>query len=283
MDNASLIIFSDLDGTFLNAEDYSYAPAVPVLTHLLGQCIPIIPVTSKTRQEVLTLRQALGWSDPFIVENGSGVFIPSGDRRFTDLDGTPSSEPWQDYRLIRLGCTYAEARQGLRAIARALGEDLRGFGDLSADEIAQRTGLALDAVQQAQTRDFTEPFVTPHHISSDRLKQVVQAHGFRVVVGDRFSHLIGAGSGKGKAVKQLVQLYQATLGPTKLVTVGLGNSPNDLDMLEAVDIPVVVPGKKGPHPGLADRGWRIAPAAGSEGWAQAVQDIYHSFEEPSKR
>ncbi|MEQ8755571.1 MAG: hypothetical protein RID09_18920 [Coleofasciculus sp. G1-WW12-02] len=49
---------------------------------------------------------------------------------------------------------------------------------------------------------------------------------------------------------------------------GLGNSPNDLEMLKAVDIPVIVPGNKGIHPGLSGKGWQVAP--GSQGWAEAV-------------
>jgi hypothetical protein len=99
---------------------------------------------------------------------------------------------------------------------------------------------------------------------------VVQGLGFRVVVGDRFSHLIGGGAGKGKAVKELVARYQAQ---GTLTTVGLGNSPNDLEMLEAVDIPAIVPGKRGAHPGLAGRGWQVAPAPGALGWAQVVREI----------
>jgi mannosyl-3-phosphoglycerate phosphatase len=39
-----------------------------------------------------------------------------------------------------------------------------------------------------------------------------------------------------------------------IITLGLGNSPNDLEMLENVDIPIVVPGCRGSHPELADRG-----------------------------
>lgn len=264
--SSPLIIFTDLDGTLLNSEDYRYDAAIPMVRELQARQIPVIPVTSKTRREVETLRQELALNDPFIVENGSGVFISREDNRFT----LPIGELCNGYHRLHLGCTYAEARQGLREVARALGEELRGFGDLSGAEIEQRTGLPPEAVKQAQAREFTEPFVTPKRLSSKRLEAVVQRLGFRVVVGDRFSHLIGGGAGKGKALKELVARYQAQ---RTLTTVGLGNSPNDLEMLEAVDIPVIVPGKQGAHPGLAGRGWQVAPAPGALGWGQVVREI----------
>lgn len=274
-----LIIFTDLDGTLLDQEDYAYEPALPMLTKLKQQQIPVVPVTSKTRVEVEDLRQVLGSHDPFIVENGSAVFLPTeSDRPFL-----ANTEPWGEYRLLRLGCTYGEARTGLQAVSQQLGESLRGFGDLTAAEVQDLTGLPLDAVNRAKNREFTEPFVTPKY-SSENLESIAHSLGFRVLVGDRFSHLIGGNAGKGAAVKKLQQYYQqnyqqtaATDSAEKMITVGLGNSPNDLEMLEAVDIPIVIPSRKGPHPGLADRGWQVAPVHGPTGWAIMVQEICDRF------
>jgi mannosyl-3-phosphoglycerate phosphatase len=147
---------------------------------------------------------------------------------------------------------------------------LRGFGDLSAAEIGQLTGLSPEAVKRAKAREFTEPFIHPHRLSPEELEQAVERQGFQLVVGDRFSHLIGRGAGKGKAVQWLVRHYRLGESKEKLITVGLGNSPNDLEMLEAVDFPIIIPGKKGSHPGLMGRGWPVASAPGAQGWASAV-------------
>ncbi|MCG8362555.1 MAG: haloacid dehalogenase, partial [Pseudanabaenales cyanobacterium] len=123
-------------------------------------------------------------------------------------------------------------------------------------------------------REFTEPFRTPKNVPTDQLKQAVHEMGFQVVVGDRFSHLIGSEAGKGKAVRQLTQLYQSALPKSvQLTTIGLGNSPNDLGMLENVKIPVIVPSSQGPHPDLSERNWQVAPAPGPQGWAMAVEKI----------
>jgi mannosyl-3-phosphoglycerate phosphatase len=70
------ILFTDLDGTLLNGETYDYQAVLPALETLKQKGIPVIPVTSKTRAEVETLIQTVGITDPFVVENGSAIFIP---------------------------------------------------------------------------------------------------------------------------------------------------------------------------------------------------------------
>lgn len=268
-----LLIFTDLDGTLLNPDDYRYDPALPVIRQLQAQGFPIIPVTSKTRAEVTVLCNTIGLNEPFITENGSGVFLPKTDTRF---DFTPLNLPDTvlegNHRLLRLGCTYTEARAGLRTLSKNLGAPLRGFGDLKVEEVQKRTGLSAQDAALAKTRDFTEPFITPQNILAETLKTVAEATGFKLTVGDRFSHLIGQGAGKGRAVQLLIKAYRSRFSDQPLTTIGLGNSPNDLEMLEAVDVPIVIPGKHGPHPDLADRNWTVAPAIGSQGWARVMQE-----------
>ncbi|MEQ9549433.1 MAG: HAD-IIB family hydrolase [Coleofasciculus sp. G3-WIS-01] len=261
-----LIIFTDLDGTLLDSDTYSYQKAISVLNTLKENQVPVIPVTSKTRPEVETLRQSLQLHDPFIVENGSGIFIPFDYNHLT----LPKRNQWAGYHLHHLGCIYSEARLGLEKIATILNEPLRGFGDMSEAEICHLTGLSLAEAKKAKAREFTEPFLTPKKVTPERLNQIVQNLGYRIVVGDRFCHLIGAGAGKGKAVQWLVDSCQSAQPDAKITTLGLGNSPNDLEMLKAVDIPVIVPGNKGIHPGLSGKGWQVAPAPGAQGWAEAV-------------
>ncbi|MGC9502361.1 HAD-IIB family hydrolase [Baaleninema sp.] len=265
----AFIVFTDLDGTLLNSEDYRYEAALPVLQELKNRKIPVIPVTSKTRAEVELLRRQIGLNDPFIVENGSGVFVARGDDRFEVSD----TDTWEGYHLKRFGLTYSEARQQLAKVATRLGEELRGLGDLSLDEVGEFTGLFGEDAERAKARDFTEPFVTPKDLYPKTLEEAVATVGCRVVVGDRFSHLIGKNAGKGKAVRWLIDRFRHDT--EELVTVGLGNSPNDLELLETVDRAIVVPDMLGrPHPQLSDRGWEVAPSHGCQGWANAVTSIF---------
>lgn len=266
----ALILFTDLDGTLLHSDTYAYDAALPAIATLKAQGIPVIPVTSKTRAEVETLIQQIGLTDPFVTENGSAIYLPRDTCPF-DL---PPGEDDGPYRVVALGVPYVMARAGLKAIAQEIGRPLKGFGDLSIEQVQQLTGLTATDAQQAKKREFTEPFLTPKNTSPETLTAAGEVMGFKVVVGDRFSHLIGGGAGKGVAVHQLAALYATTLPPGEtIVTIGLGNSPNDLDMLANVERAIVLPGATGPHPQLADRGWQIAPQPAPEGWAMAVTTL----------
>ena len=269
-----LILFTDLDGTLLNAETYDYAVTVPIIRQLKQLGVPVIPVTSKTRAEVATLRQDVGLTDPFVTENGSGIFVEVNHNLFSEAPGDQED----DYYVVSLGCPYVQARAGLRVIANELQHSLLGFGDMTIERLQKYTGLSATDAQEAKAREFSEPFITPKSVTSDQLVEAVAAVGFKVVVGDRFSHLIGPEAGKGNAVKQLVELYRPVFPAGEdIVTVGLGNSPNDIDMLENVDHAIVLPGEKGPHPQLAERGWTIAPSPAPQGGVEAVQAICERF------
>ncbi|NJN63039.1 MAG: HAD-IIB family hydrolase [Coleofasciculaceae cyanobacterium RL_1_1] len=269
---APVIIFTDLDGTLLNAHDYRYDAAIPMLERLKALGIPVIPVTSKTRAEVECLRSAIGLRDPFVVENGSGIFIEAADDRFpVDTD-----QRIDGYQVIPLGGSYHEARDRVANLAKQLGVTLCGFGDLKPEDLYGITGLSIEEAKRAQSRDFTEPFMVPSNVSSNAITAAATSLGFRVVVGDRFSHAIDPRSGKGIAVKTLIDLYQAPA--ENLTIIGLGNSPNDLEMLNVVTHPIIIPAKTGlPHPRLADRGWPIATQHGSAGWAEAIGAILNDL------
>ena len=50
-----MLVFTDLDGTLLDHNTYSFSPALAAINKLKSLNIPIIPVTSKTLSELMTL------------------------------------------------------------------------------------------------------------------------------------------------------------------------------------------------------------------------------------
>lgn len=259
-----LIVFSDLDGTLLDSRTYSYEPARPALAALAEAGIPLIFCTSKTRLETERWRRALANVHPFIVENGGGIFVPEGyfgpDVRYDRHDG--------GYGVLEFGRPYPELRRALEEIRTATGLPLRGFGDMTVDEIAERCGFSRRDAELAAGRGYDEPFVG---VEADQLSRVVREagqRGFQVVSGGRFQHLVG-GVDKGRAVRALRSLYETAFGPVR--SVGLGDSANDEPMLRAVDLPILVRKPDGSHIGPVDlAGLVIAPYAGPEGWRDAV-------------
>jgi len=76
--NRELILFTDLDGTLLDHDNYSFSSALEAIECLNALKIPWILNSSKTLSELLGLRTQLRQKHPVIVENGAGVAIPIG-------------------------------------------------------------------------------------------------------------------------------------------------------------------------------------------------------------
>jgi len=79
---APAVVISDLDGTLLDPESYSFDAALPALELLRAKGIPLVLCSSKTRREIEVYRQRLGNREPFIFENGGGICLPKGCFRF---------------------------------------------------------------------------------------------------------------------------------------------------------------------------------------------------------
>jgi mannosyl-3-phosphoglycerate phosphatase family protein len=263
---ARLILFSDIDGTLIDFADYSTRVAAPVVAQLAAQGIPLVLCSSKTAAEQLALRDELGIPDPFIVENGSAIFVPEGYFPAA-LPSHPTRPGWQ---VMALGVDAAHIRATLAEIRGALGLTFQGYGDLSVAEVARITGLAEDAARRARQREYSETLVTP--LSPQELAALAQAlaqRGLAVVSGGKFHTVMGGGSDKGRAVKLLTDLYRAAWGDVR--TIGLGDSANDLPLLAGVDRAYLVQKPDGSwQPVAHDLPVERVPAIGPAGWRHAV-------------
>lgn len=265
----SFVIFTDLDGTLLDSDTYSFEAAREALAELEARKIPLVVVSSKTRAEIEVIRLRLRNPHPFIVENGGAVVIPEHYFPFPLTDAIVRSP----YHVVALGTPYPALRATLHELQQELGTNLRGYGDMSVEEIAARTGLSPDNARLSQQREYDEPFVIEGPACPDeRLVEAITARGLRHTKGGRFHHLTGPHD-KGRAVRYLIDCYRRPSGRSHaaLVTVGLGNSLNDLPMLEAVDRPILVQLADGSYePGVTLPRLIHAPAPGPIGWKRAI-------------
>jgi mannosyl-3-phosphoglycerate phosphatase len=143
------IVFTDLDGTLLDHDTYSWEPARPALEYLKNQRVPCILVTSKTRAETEMWRRLLGNDHPFIVENGGAAFIPRGYFPAT-VAGAGVTD---GYEVVGRGKTYEELVSALDAAARASHCRLAAFHDMTVDEIAAATNLPREQAALAKQRE----------------------------------------------------------------------------------------------------------------------------------
>ncbi|MHC1578206.1 MAG: mannosyl-3-phosphoglycerate phosphatase [Dehalococcoidia bacterium] len=261
------VIFTDMDGTLLDLETYSYDRALPAIEHVRNQEIPIVFCSAKTRAEQEIYRKELQINDPFIVENGGAIFITQGYFPF-DFEYHKAKD---GYQVIELGIPYHRIREVLAKIRDDTGVKFKGFGDMTTQEVASVTGLAFEAAQRAKAREYDETLSlegTPDEI--DRVLHAIKNAGLNYTSGGRYYGVTGPND-KGKATQILTDLFHIKLG--QMETVAIGDSPNDLPMLSVVDIPVLVqkPGRiwedvDVPHLNRVE-------GIGPEGWARAVEEI----------
>ena len=263
------VVFSDLDGTLLDAVTYSHGAADEALNELRSHHIPLVLVSSKTRAEMEPLRFRLRLEHPFVVENGGGIVIPKGYFAFPLEEAVLRGE----YQVVDRGVPYARLRAVLQELQQSFGRELRGFGDMTSEEIAQHTGLSITEAHLAKQREYDEPFLL--EAPSERLEQMrreAHARGLQCVGGGRFFHLMGM-QDKGAAVRLLAGWYGRHYGGDehRPLTVAIGDSPNDLSMFQAVDIPVLV---QRPDRSYDDRlqlpQLVRSPAPGPVGWNNSV-------------
>lgn len=269
----SFVIFSDLDGTLLDHDSYSFKAAAEALDLIRSKNIPLILCTSKTRKEIEIYRRQLDNDSPFISENGGGIFIPKTyfSQEFDyhrEVDG---------YKVIDLGTSRETLISTLRSISEETGIQIKGFSDMNVKEIAELTGLDKDTAKLAMVRDHSEPFIIPEDEKyAATIEDKINLKGYRHTRGGRFHHILGEND-KGKAVKILTNIYKSEFNDIK--TVGIGDSLNDLPMLQTVDIPIIVQKPSGSYePEIKLSNLVHADGIGPSGWNSSILKLFMNFD-----
>jgi len=264
------VIFTDLDGTLLDHATYRWTAARPALRALRLRAVPLVIVTSKTCAEVLPILRTLRPRQPFVVENGGAIYLPED---YFPLRVPAARQAMRGWLRVALGTPRPKLVAALARAARQADVRVRSFSEMSAREVAERTGMTLGDARLACRREFDEPFILVDGSGRDaaRLRAEIRRQGFDQTRGSRFFHILG-NNDKGAAVRRLMGWYRRTRG-AGVGALGLGDSPNDVSMLRAVDVPILVarPGRRYDRETLASvPRVRRAGGIGPEGWNRAV-------------
>lgn len=258
-----MVIFSDLDNCLLDRDTYDFSKANDALEEIRRRHIPLVLVSSKTHAEIELHRAALAVNAPFVVESGGALYLPeeADDNSIAGLIGRGGSgkiEWGLPYQTIRTALVEARERFAVR-----------GFGDMEVDEIVTHTGLSRRHAQLAATREYSEPFLLERPEQLLSLIAWAAKRNLQILSGGRFYHLAAAGHDKGRAVRFLIDHYRRHHdGP--ILSMALGDSANDLPMLAAVDMPVLLPNHDGSFADLHLPRAIRATAPSSRGWNHQV-------------
>jgi mannosyl-3-phosphoglycerate phosphatase len=248
---ARWVLFTDLDGTLLDADTYLFDAARPALEALKRAGIPVVVATSKTRAETGPILKSLGLDGPAIVENGGAI---------VERDG----------RVVPLGPTAATLLRGYAFLKERANGSLRGFHEMSDAELSAETRLSSEEAARARKREFDLPFsVMGTEPQEEMLVREAKKLGLTVSRGGRYYHLHGP-SDKGRALRRIMRRWRGRRAAA------IGDAGNDLPMLKAASVAFAVKTREGRHdPDLVSgvRKLRLIDRPGPEGWAMAVEQL----------
>ncbi len=261
------LVISDVDGTLLDHETNSFEKALPGLALLRNRSIPLVFCSSKTRSEVEYWRARIGNDDPFIVENGGAVYVPE---RCVQV-APASAQNREEYLVVQLGAAYAELVASLREASARSGCRVRGFHEMTVDEVGRLCGLDPPIAALAKKREFDEPFRILDEDKEADLVAAIEAAGRHCTRGGRFHHIIG-NNDKAAALGTLLDLYRPT--DPRPRTVGLGDGLNDAPFLNAVDVPILIRTPWLDRLQAAVPRGRPTASPGPGGWSEAILSLF---------
>ncbi len=268
-----LVIFTDLDGTLLDRNTYSFEPALPALNLIKQKGVALILSSSKTRAEIEVYREKLDNDHPFIAENGGAVFIPVGYFSFSH----PYDRELEEYVVLEIGSFHPQIIEVLESIKNETGLSIKGFSDLTEEEIRSLSGLSLEEAGLAKRREYGEPFlVGGGEKEIEIVKEKIREKGMNYTRGGKFHHILGKND-KGKATEILKELYETQF--FSIFSVGIGDSLNDLPMLSLVDCPIFLNEKDFLPETLSPiQNVRVINGGGPEAWNDAILNVVKELE-----
>jgi len=233
--NKEIIIFSDLDGTLLNHKNFSFDEILVFFKKISKKTI-IIPNTSKTFSEVKKICEDSFLKNPFIVENGSAIFIPINLK----LILSNKLQTQEGYYKLVLGSNLEDLIKftNLEKCKKFISK-CSFLYKMNIKELKESTGLSNSILMNSKKRDFSLPFLwNGTKELFEKFNFIVNSHNYKILKGGRFYHLIG-NVDKGKALKLILKIYKNTF-KKKFLSISLGDSPNDIAMLENTDYSGIV-------------------------------------------
>lgn len=241
------IIFTDLDGTLLDHRTYTYEPALEALSVIKSHQIPLILTSSKTKAEIERIQSKLTLKDPFIFENGSGVFYNN--------------------QVVSFGMHLNQIHDKIIPLQKTF--NFNCYSLLPLDQAIQHTGLPEKEAKLSQQRQFSEPIIW---LDDEEKKidfiQIIHQLGLSAAQGGRFL-TISSHHDKAKALKWIKNTLEYDY-QTEFTSIALGDGENDINMIDACEIKILI---KNNNEHLQKPDWILSKMCGPSGWNEEIMKV----------
>ncbi len=228
-----VVVITDLDGCLLHPFKYSYEEAEDIIDYLRDNNIPIVFCSTKTRVEQEFFRKKLGIRDPFIVENGAATYIPRG--YFGESYNGPSVD---DYIVIEYGIKREKLKYRIRPLLARYRSKVVWIDEMPIEYLMRITGLPEEQAPLAKVREYSLVYHPIDRRAGLELAREAEALGLKVFSGSGILYTITGHHDKGRATRELLDLYRRAFN--RIISIGVGDSPIDIHLLNSTDIAVVL-------------------------------------------
>jgi predicted mannosyl-3-phosphoglycerate phosphatase (HAD superfamily) len=193
------------------------------LARLAAKQIPCVWMTGRTRAQLDEPRRRLGQSDPYIGENGCGVYLPED---YFHLKGSKTVRMGR-YTCVPVAEPQPAAAEALEELSSDLGVSVVPLRKLSQRELSQNTGLSGKEAELVRMRDFDELFFFAGAFDAviGKFHMEAKARGLTLERAGPFWSL-SCGGDLAKCVSELGRLYDRALHSHAL-RIGVRVTPNE--------------------------------------------------------
>ncbi len=233
-DNLSVLVFTDLDSSFLSKSNFSFGNNLNMTKQLFEEGHFVIFNSSKTFIELKNFSRDQSLDLPFICENGGGIYSPK--TYFKD-----SKKKKDGYSVIFETKNIENKISSLKEeIIEIYGKYLTFFKDLDDANKKKLSGLSSKGIKLALDREFTELILWQSNDENlFKFKEYLDLHDLKIIKGGRFHH-ISNNINKGISMNKLVNQYKKYYSNKDFITIAIGDSDNDFEMLNYADYPCIV-------------------------------------------
>ena len=265
------LIFSDLDGTFLNHKTYSFGKLKEYINEL-DLHFEIIFVSSKTYEEIIKIKNKLNINYPFIVENGACIFFPLD--YFKNKKINLKLSKYKNHLGLKL--TKFDSMKLVNLLKHFKRKYRFSFyNELTDEKIFKITNLNIVDIKLSKLRKFTNPiYWEDSNTKKENFKNELKLLNtkFSIFEGGRFFHVLD-NYDKGLALEKFLKIKK--LWNNSYTTISLGDSENDIPMLELTDFGCIIKTKTNKNLTLKKKNIFKSDLIAPEGWKESLEYIFN--------
>ena len=266
----TLLIFTDIDGTLINNDTFYEGRNIEIAQTLSEHNHILIYNSSKTFSEIDLMQKRFNTSFPFICETGGGIYHKNLFNQVSDR--------LRDGYSIMYEAKKIEMFKDIieKEVQKNFKNDLDMFDDLCLDEKSKLSGLRGNDLYLASKRDFSMLISwKSDELRYSKFESVLHGYGLRLIKGGRFCHICTSHD-KGQAVTFFLNQIKSSEMYNKIITIGIGDSTNDIEMLSNVDYACVVKSENNSElmKKIDNNKVVLSKNHAPEGWAECIQNIF---------